>query len=72
MWRIERVRKHLSGAFFSFYDICSAVLTEHFTILGWYAAFQLENLIGVFADVVLGRGGEAHQRRVEIGEEITK
>ena len=38
--------------------------------VGGHAAFELEYLVGVLVYLVLGRGGEADERRVEVGEDI--
>ena len=35
-----------------------------------HAVFQIEDLIGVLVDLVLWRGGEAYQRRVEVSKDI--
>ncbi len=38
--------------------------------IGGNAIFQFKNLIGVLVDLVLGRGGQSHQRRVKIVENV--
>ena len=38
--------------------------------VGGHAALQLEYLVGVLVDLVLGGGSEAHQRRVKIGKNV--
>ena len=38
--------------------------------VGRYAALQLEDLVGILVDLVLGGGGEAHQGRVKVGEDV--